>query len=156
LAIPDKILISRLEDYHTHFIGVCEDGRQFMSFVVASLPEDIPRDVQHHKRWYAVLHLFDADGNHLSTNAHFAGLTADGEAEVLDKAYAIQDAMMSELGAVEWADVTVRPFSVLIDDRVFGLVDTSFHSEVGEYYETVTLLPNDFVFTEPWDGDFDT
>jgi len=155
VAVPDKIPISRLEDYHTRFVGICEDGRQFMSFVVASLPEVIPRDVGPHKRWYAVLHLFDVDGNHLSTDARFAGLTADGEPAVLEKAYAFQDEMLNNLGSIEWTDIAVRLFSVLVDGRIFGLVDTSFYDD-GEYYETLTLLPNDFVFTEPWDGDFDT
>ncbi len=82
MSIPDRITVSRIEDYYTHSIGRYGDGGQFMSFVVATLPEVFPQDWERHKRWYAVLHTFDRDGNHLDTEARFAGVTADGENQV--------------------------------------------------------------------------
>ncbi len=64
--------------------------------------------------------------------------------------------MVAGLSQVEWSDIAVRLFSVQVDGHTFGLVDTSFRSDKGVFYEEVSLLPNDFVFSEPWDGDFDT
>ena len=156
MAIPDKITISRIEDYHTHYLGRYGDGSQFMSFVVATLPEIFPQDWQRHKRWYAVLHTFDADGNHLGTEARLAGVTADGQAQVWERAGMWQDEMIAALGQAEWSDIAVRLFSVQVDGQTFGLVDSSFRSEEGVFYEEATLQPNDFVFSEPWDGDYDT
>jgi hypothetical protein len=40
MAVPNRITIAREAGYHTDKIGKCEDDRQFMAFVVASMPLD--------------------------------------------------------------------------------------------------------------------
>jgi hypothetical protein len=89
MAVPGRIKISREKGYHTDTIGRCSDGRQFMAFVVASLPLErleLPTGWQEHKRWHAVLHTFDRVGRHLNTEVGTAGTTADGEQEVIERA----------------------------------------------------------------------
>jgi hypothetical protein len=152
--VPERILIIREEDYHTDQIGQYGDGHQFMAFVTASL-NPIPgvKDWQQYKRWYAVLHTFEADGTHLETQTWFAGTTADGEREVIGRAEAKLEEMLNKLGPVRLGDVNVKLFQVEVDGRTFGLVDAS---EPEEDYESIHLLPNDLAFFEPWDGLYDT
>jgi formate hydrogenlyase regulatory protein HycA len=152
MAVPDKIPIIREEDYDTHFIGRCEDGRQFMAFVTATVPAPPPEDWKTHKRWYAVLHQFDADGRHLRTEAWFAGTTADGERDVVKKAQAKREDMVRALGPVVFCDVEVHLFSVIVDGHTFGLIDVT---EPGGD-ELVDLVPNDLEFYPPWTGEYDT
>ena len=149
MAIPDKIKIEHIKGYHTEDIGHYGPGNQFMAFVVATLPEIRPQDWERHKRWYAVLHTFDAEGNHLKTDARFAGTTADGEEAVSVRAWAWLEEMLTGLGPLVGDDIEAKLFSVQVEDHTFGLVDTSFRSEEGVYYEEVSLLPNDFVFSDP-------
>ena len=156
MAVPDKIKISYIEGYHTEDIGQYGPGNQFMAFVVATLPEILPQDWERHKRWYAVLHTFDAEGHHLNTEARFAGVTADGEDAVTARAWGLLEGMLTDFEPVTRTDIEAKLFSVQVDGQTFGLVDTSFRSEEGVFYEEVSLLPNDFIFSEPWDGDFDT
>jgi formate hydrogenlyase regulatory protein HycA len=153
VAIPEAIRIRYIPDYYTRCIGSFDDGRkQFLAFVVATLPVPIPSDWERHKRWYAVLHRFDDHGNHLNTEAWYAGVTAEGEQRVTDRAQARRAQMIADLGPHEMEDVCVRLFSVMIDGHIFGLTDDSCE-ELGEY---VTLRPNDLVFHPPWNGDYDT
>ncbi len=152
MAIPRRIRIEQVPDYYTRFIGRCADGRQFMAFVVASLPTPVPRDWRRHKRWYTVLHTFDGRGRHVSTEARFAGTTADGEDQVTERAQSWRQEMLARLNGYRFCDVEVRLFSALVDGSSFGLVDTT-DEELGE---SVTLWPNDLVFHPPWDGSYDT
>src|SRR4051794_231905 len=67
MSVPNTIRIAREEGYHTDQIGTYADGRQFMGFVVASLPLDklrAPEGWERHKQWHAVLHTFDPSGTH--------------------------------------------------------------------------------------------
>jgi hypothetical protein len=152
--IPERILIIREKGYRTDQIGQYGDGKQFMAFVTGSLPS-IPglKDWQLHKRWYAVLHTFEADGTHLETQAWLAGVTADGEREVIGRAEAKLEEMLNQLGPIRLGDVRIKLFQVEVDGRTFGLVDAS---EPDEDYESIHLLPNDLAFFEPWDGTYDT
>ncbi len=153
VVVPRKIKVRREEGYHTDTIGRCAGNRQFMAFVVASLPSPVPEDWKPHKRWYAVLHLFDIKGQHRRTEAWFAGTTADGERESVEKAEAKLDEMLKAIQPVKFCDVTVKLFSVEVDGTTFGLVDAS---EEDEDYQSIHLLPNDLAFFPPWDGTYDT
>jgi formate hydrogenlyase regulatory protein HycA len=152
MAIPDLIPIAREEGYRTDTIGRF-DGGQFLGFVTFTLPMPPPDDWPRHKRYYAVLHRFDDDGNHLGTEAWFAGVAADGEGDVHARASSRLDAMIAALGEVEYGDVSVKLFSVEVDGETFGLVDAS---DPDEEVEEVELKPNYLVFFEPWDGSYDT
>ena len=55
--------------------------------------------------------------------------------------------------AVVGGILTQCEFSVQVDGFRFGLVDAS---KPDEDYESVHLLPNDFAFFAPWNGEFDT
>jgi hypothetical protein len=153
MAVPQTIKILREKGYHTDQIGNYGDGNQFMGFVVAALPTPLPEDWQDHKRWYAVLHTFDRKGKHLNTEAWFAGTTASGERQAVEKAEARLAEAIASLGKVRYGNVKVGLFQVRIDGHVFGLVDAS---EPDEDYESVHLLPNDLAFFAPWDGTYDT
>ncbi len=152
MAIPDLIPIAREEGYHTDTIGRFEGG-QFLGFVTATLPSPLPEDWPRHKRWYAVLHRFDPDGDHLGTDARFIGTSADGQADVVARAEAALAAVIGGLDNPEFCDVAIRLFSVEVDGQTFGLVDAS---DPDEEMERVVLLPNDLAFFEPWDGAYDT
>jgi hypothetical protein len=156
MAVPNKIKIERAEGYRTDTIGVCQDGRQFMAFVTASLPLEKFRDPggwQRHKLWHAVLHTFDADGTHLNTEVWTAGSTADGEREVVARAEERLTELLMSLGVVTYKDVTVSLFCTEIEGREFGLIDVS---EPQENYEAIDLIPNDLRFFSPWDGTYST
>lgn len=153
LAVPQHVPIRREEGDETDRIGRYGDGGQFMAFVVASLPLPPPRDWQAHKRWYAVLHTFDAEGRHRATRTWFAGTTADGEERVVSLARTKRDELVPELGALTLGDISIDLFSVEVDGQTFGLVDAS---DPDEDYERIDLLPNDLAFFEPWDGSYST
>jgi formate hydrogenlyase regulatory protein HycA len=149
MDFPEKIPVCR-DEFYMKNIGHAADGRQFMGFVVATLPmrkldEDWPR----HKRWYAVLHIFDDEGTHLRSDHWFSGTTADGEDTVCAKAKSKLKKMITQLGHVTFDDVAVRLFSVTIEGHRFGMI-------ADEEFGTVSLEPNDFVFYPPWDGEYDT
>jgi hypothetical protein len=67
LRLPKQIKIQREKGYHTHHIGKCKDGAQFMAFIVATHPATGARAL----RWYAVVHRFDSGGKHLGTESSF-------------------------------------------------------------------------------------
>jgi len=153
VAVPKSIKIAREEGYHTDRIGKYGDGSQFMGFVTATLPTPRPEDWETHTRWYAVLHTFDKKGKHLNTDTWFAGTTASGQRQAVEKAQAMLDQMIAALGKVKYGNVKVGLFQVQVDGHTFGLVDAS---EPEEDYESIHLLPNDLAFFEPWDGTYDT
>ncbi|MFI7463157.1 hypothetical protein [Nonomuraea sp. NPDC049646] len=68
MAVPEIIPIVHEPGYHTDTIGHWEGG-QFFGSVTAAFQGDYTHtdDWQKHKRWYAVLHTFDAAGHHLGS-----------------------------------------------------------------------------------------
>lgn len=153
VAIPQLIKIRREKGYHTDQIGKYGDGNQFMGFVTATLPLPLPEDWPTHKRWYAVLHTFDQAGQHLKSDIWFAGTSACGERESIERATLKLAAMLTGLGKVKYGNVKIALFHVEFDGHTFGLVDDS---EPDEDFERVTLYPNDLAFFAPWNGSYDT
>jgi len=154
MTLPEKIKIVREEGYHTHYIGKYRTRRQFMAFVVASLPDGkLPEDWPEQKRWYSIVHLFDKDGNHTETKHKYIGTTADGEKNVIKKGLIQLAKMLQEIGPIKYANIQVKLFEVEIDGRKFGLKDASVSDEG---YESIHLIPNDLAFFPPWDGSYDT
>ena len=153
MSVPNKIKINREEEYYTHYIDRSSDGTQFIALIGATLPMLYPEDWENHKRWYAILHLFDSKGNHKETKTIFTGCTSDGEDEVVEKAREERNKLIAALGNVTYEDVEVCLFSVEVDGFTFGLVDGSSPEEG---IEKIGLLPNDLAFFEPWDGEYDT
>lgn len=151
MAIPEKISIALIEDLHTQFIGRAKDGKQFLGLTpfVYSLPyATIPEGAnwQDYRRQYAVLHVFDEEGNYLYTQHWYGGTTAEcNEEELTEKLVE----MITHLGEVDYTNVAVKLFQTYIDGYMFGF-------EVNEVNETVRLLPSDILFAEPWDGEYYT
>jgi formate hydrogenlyase regulatory protein HycA len=109
-----------------------------------TIPEET--DWQAYRREYAVLHVFDEDGNHLYTKHWYGGTTAECDGEKLKEK--LQE-MIDELGEVEYTDIAIKVFHTQIDGFMFGF-------EVNEDEETVRLLPSDIMFMEPWNGEYYT
>ncbi|GAB3141932.1 hypothetical protein GCM10027290_15460 [Micromonospora sonneratiae] len=153
MAVPDLIPIMHEPGYHTDQIGRYADG-QFFGCVTAAFREGVGGgdDWPEHKRWYAVLHRFDHDGHYRGSEIWYAGTTAQGERDVVDRAEQKLATWLAELPQPTFGDIAVRLFSVEVDGIVFGLVDESDD----EYGEHVELYPNELGFNPPWDGEYDT
>jgi formate hydrogenlyase regulatory protein HycA len=146
--IPEKIPIQRMEDYHTHFIGKTEDGRQFFGYEPRVFPTAVSfSEWGENAKEYVVLYIFDKDGNHIITHHWYAGTTSEIDSGVTRKKL---EQMVAALGPTEFSDIAVKPFQSIIDGVVFGLIPQ-------EEYETVELEPGSTIsFQEPWDGEYDT
>lgn len=151
MKIPDKLPIAREEDYHTHYLGKCEDGRQFWAYdtFIHTLTgqEILADDWQKWRKEYILLHTFDADGHHLHTDHWYAGYTAD----IQDEAIAAKlEEMVGSLGPITFEDIEVRLFQVTIDGIVFGLIPD-------KDYDMINLEPSSTIsFQEPWNGSYYT
>jgi hypothetical protein len=145
--IPERIPIQRMEDYHTHFLGKTEDGRQFFGYETFVFPKPMPTSDWEKQKEYVVLYIFDKNGNHLVTNHWYAGTTSEtDESEIRERL----EQMINELGNVEFCDIEVKPFQTVIDGVVFGLVPNDEH-------ESVELQPSSTIsFQKPWDGEYYT
>jgi hypothetical protein len=147
--IPERIPIQRIEDYHTHFLGKTEDGRQFFGYETFVFPKGTPAssDWQMYRKEYVVLYVFDKDGNHLVTNHWYAGTTSESDQSVMRERL---EQMIKELGNTKFCDIAVKPFQTVIDGVAFGLIPN-------DEYEAVDLEPSSTIsFQEPWDGEYDT
>jgi hypothetical protein len=165
VAVPDLLRIPCETGEYARFdlVGRDENGQQFVAFVTGALPVDeiaerLPEPLRRYwrseKRWYAVLHRFDADGNHLGTDARSGG--ADGESDATNRAEQELDALLAALGPWQSGDIWVRLFEVERDGCLFGLVYERSDEEDPEL-EYVLLEPNDIMFHPPWDsGDYST
>lgn len=152
MTIPELIPIKRYAGYHTDTIGQHAEGQFFACITGAHVRLLHPdADLARRQRWYAVLHRFDSDGNHLGSDIEFAGTTADGQQASVDKAWATLDGWLGQLVSPVYGDIAVKLFEVEVDGVRFGLVDLS-----GDHGEHVELLPNHFGFYPPWNGSYDT
>ncbi len=147
MFFPDKIPVERIEDYHTHYIGRYAGGNQFWgyeTFVYTKKPIPAGESGEQYKREYAVLYLFDKDGNFTEAKHEFAGTT---DALLFDIESKIQE-MVAKLGETEFCDIVVKPFQVKIDGFIFGLVPD-------ETSQMIELQPsNAIAFSEPWEGEY--
>src|SRR5581483_2403650 len=146
-ALPKKIKIRRERGYHTHYVGKCKDGTQFMAFVVATKPATGRRT----PRWYAVVHHFDSNGKHLATESKFLGCKEF--AKDLSNPDVKLATLLRNLGPRIYGDISVRLFKVRIDGETFGLVDESIPIKG---YQRIDLVPHGLAFFPPWDGTYDT
>ncbi|HEY9734341.1 MAG TPA: hypothetical protein V6C89_20685 [Drouetiella sp.] len=158
--LPDVIPVKWYEPGigYSAYMGQFGNGKQFWGHVVASFapptvvaPTD-PIEWTTRKCWYAILHKFDKEGNHLGTDYKFAGTTADGEVAVLASASKYMNNFIEALGPVVFGDIAIRLFHIEIDGHTFGMIDSS-SEECGA---TATMEPADLVFSAPWDGEYDT
>lgn len=165
---PNKLRIPYEEWEWGRFnhVGRCADGRQFLGFVTGAFPDGYDwqrvrdpnnNDWQRDKAWLAVLHLFDAEGNHLDSEVRLGGLDCEGWEVAGDKARAEFADMLGNVGPdLALGDIHVRPFSIVIDGVTHGLFYTHFAENDFEC-ESVMLEPRDIMFHPPWDsGEYST
>jgi len=167
---PDKLRIP-YEDYEgARFdcIGRLSDGTQFMAFVTGTFTlrptEGVksPAESERRKQWIAVIHRFDAEGNHLRTETRPGGADREGRAIAGARAHEQLLPLLAELaagGQPELGDIWVRPFAVEIDGVPHGLYyEESEDSEPGEPpLEWIMLEPWDIMFHPPWErGQYST
>jgi len=153
MKLPDKIPIERIKDYHTHYLGQCADGQLFWAYPTFAFTKKyeeiqaIAGDWRDYRNEYAILHMFDSEGNYLKTQHWFAGTNMQVDD---NKLIAKLDEMVLELGDVEFKDITVNLFEVTIDGITFGLIpDPEF--------QLINLMPSSTIaFGEPWDGSYST
>jgi hypothetical protein len=164
---PRRLPIQRFEDYETHYIGSKPGGGYFMAFVTSNIdPLNwgllIGDGWERRKKWFSVVHHFDANGRHTKSDITTHGTSADGEKAVAEKAWQALDAKLKALGKVTLGDIAVERFRVEHDGCVFGLLTNEesglFDPEEQEpdsrYH--IHLLPNDLLFYPPWNGEYDT
>ena len=137
-----------------------------MGFVTGAFPKDwwsgayppeyLQANWDRHKQWYAVLHRFDDEGNHIGSEIWSGGSTHAGQDAAIGRALRKLEEMRQGLGNVELCDIDVKPFAVEVDGYLFGLI-----YELKNYddpanpegtYEFVMLEPNDIMFHPPWDS----
>lgn len=155
-SIPDLIPIKNYHDEIGHF----ENGFQFISgifgeFDLADIQASAtltPSFAKATQCLLAVLHKFTPDGSYLATEV--AVIPRLSSSWTVDRQLAADKlmAMIESLPKLKYCDVLIRTFKIQIGAEVFGLVDTS--SE--ESGSSVTLLPNNWYFQPPWNGDFQT
>jgi hypothetical protein len=165
---PDKLRIP-YEDWEGdrfHHVGRYADGRQYLGFVTGAFPDGYDwqrirdpnnNDWQRDKAWLAVLHLFDAEGNHLGSEVRLGGYDSEGWEIAGDKARAGLANMLRNLGPhTASGDIYVKTFSVVINGVTHGLFYNHFAEDDFES-ESVMLEPRDIMFHPPWDsGEYST
>jgi formate hydrogenlyase regulatory protein HycA len=132
-------------------MGKCKDGRQFWGYETFVFTEPYSKlkegDWYECRYDYAVLHVFDSDGNYMTTNYILAGSAAETRGKSLEGE--IKN-LIAGLGEITYQDIEIRLFQTIIDNITFGLV-------VDEKNEMITLQPSSTIsFQEPWDGEYYT
>ena len=129
MAAPDKVRIP-LDQRRFPCIGRFGTGQQFMAFVTGAMPSAFERGERwdpncrsvddyycKYKAWYAVLHIFDAEGNHLKTRAQLGGMDSEGYHDACDKADMKLRELLDEIRghSPKFGDIYVRPFDVEVE-----------------------------------------
>jgi hypothetical protein len=147
-------------------IGRLADGTQFMAFVTGAFPTGCEKHLGDNgatrNRWVAVIHRFDAGGNHIGSESRAGAFDDDAEEDEAALGRQVEGVFADLLGGrePELCDIRVKPFAVRLDGVTHGLIyehyvegDGADRSE-GEY---VMLQPLEIMFHPPWDsGDYST
>lgn len=154
MSMPQKLPIKRMEDYHTHYIGRYQEGKQFLGQTGARVKlknlEDTPLGWENNVGEYVVLHTFDSAGNHLNTQCKYLGTVLQISQKGSEPGEKILKKWIEELGSWNFSDIAVRPFQVILDNHVFGLV-------VNDESGCIDLMPDMSIsFMAPWDGEYYT
>jgi hypothetical protein len=161
---PGKVRIP-LDNHRFEYVGHLADGRQFLAFVTGAFPDGVKLnwdtdEWRKVKQWMAVLHLFDAEGNHVHSEARLGGFDIEGRSVAGEKAWEELDKLLASLhpAAPKLGDICVREFSVSIDGVTHSLLyERHQPEEDGPVIESVMLEPRDIMFHPPWDsGEYST
>ncbi|WP_034264084.1 hypothetical protein [Actinospica robiniae] len=153
MAIPDLIPIRHEPTYRTDTIGRYDGGLFFGWISGAFAPEYKPdANWAAHQRWYAILHRFDHDGRHVTSDIWCPGDgIRHGQQERLDE-------WLAALPGRAFGDIANRPFQIEVDGIVFGLVPEC-HGEYPAGHEELDwaeFYPGRLGFCAPWNGRYDT
>jgi hypothetical protein len=157
MAAPALLRIP-LDEGRFENVGRLLNGKQFMAYVTGGMPDGMKypmnEEQAQHKKWLAVIHRFDADGNHLDSEARLGALDTEGRDVAGQKAWAQLSEMYDRLttdGEPVFCDINVKLFSVKIDDITHGL----FYEQDEEEPESewVMLEPCDIMFHPDWDSE---
>jgi formate hydrogenlyase regulatory protein HycA len=155
---PDKLRIPNDEGRFEN-VGQLPDRTQFMAYVTGAFPggvkyPDPTSDWRTKKRWLAVIHRFDAQGNHIGSESKLGGYDIEGRDVAGQKAWNELEEMYTALTGYQepkFCDIWVKPFSVEIDGVIHGLFYE--HWKDGDFeHECVMLEPRDIMFHPPWDS----
>jgi hypothetical protein len=159
MQAPEKIRVA-YEDADFGHQGRLSDGRLFVAFTTGAAPKG-----QHWvDRVLAVLHLFDADGNHLRTESRLCGLCQSHDTyredrdRARDASWTILDELLAGLAPFqpERCPVDVRLFGELIGGVEHGLYYRPIVDDESED-EWVIHMPRHHWYHPPWDtGEYDT
>jgi hypothetical protein len=152
MDFPEKLPIERIEEYHTHYLGLCSENRLFWGYETFFFPVGTMgrEGWQNYRRDYVMLHLFDGQGNHLEIRSEFLGTAAESNAQASSEKL---EQWVDDLGEVQYSDIEVKLFQVTIDGIVFGLVPNTEDEE----NPSIELEPSSTIaLYEPWDGSYYT
>jgi hypothetical protein len=159
MSAPEKVLIPH-DDYDFDTIGKFADGRQFMAFGTGAYPGEkriAPANWKDVKRWIVGIHIFDAEGNHLTSEARLICFARE-ESQLYTKLDTMFPALLNDYQITPdlYCDIWIKPFRTVIDDIYYEFVYK--HEDIdGEIYEQMALYPTDVVFYPPWDdGRYDS
>ena len=130
-----QVPVAHEPDFRTPWIGTHRDGQFFGDITGAPGRPGL----------MALLHRFDADGNHRASEFRPA---ADDDAAERELAL-----LLGGLDGVEFHAVRIRPFQVEAHGVRWGLIDTTADMDGREHYE---LVPQQLGFGQPFDGLYDT
>lgn len=153
MPVPQRVPIARDAGYHTDTIGRHRDG-QFYAAVHGAHRDDehAPDMARERVRWYAYLHLFDADGNHRTSEISLIGVAPNLRGDLGEQAAARLSSLLGQLQDAEFDNIAIRPFTLTYDGVTFGLIDES-GPDRGSWAE---LYPDRLGFNDPWDGTYST
>jgi hypothetical protein len=145
---PSKVAIDH-DDYHAAHVGTLADGRQFFAttpFVPA---------VNGPGREFIAIYVFDATGRFLEARIDDLGPRASSDAQ---KARALFDQRIGELGRLHYGRIEVAPFRVARYGETFGLIARPPEDASEDDSWWVEVQPGNYMaFHEPWDsGEYDT
>lgn len=145
---PELLPIMREENYHTHYLGETEQGTLFFGYETFVFPKGFSTENWQDERLeYALVYLFDQDGNHIETKYKLAGKTSEISPNQTND---LLSDLLAGLGRLEFKDIKVKPFKTLIDGIEFGLIPN-------DEIQIIELQPSSTIaFGEPWDGEYDT
>jgi formate hydrogenlyase regulatory protein HycA len=152
MTFPEKLPIARMEDYHTHYLGKTGDGRLFWGYETFAYSPPISQINDNNWRQYrfdyAVLHLFDNEGNYLSSKSFTPGKGVMPKGAIMTEKI---EEWVAGLGAFTYCDIEIKLFQTIIDGLTFGLIPNS-----NEHF-SIDLEPSSTIsFQEPWDGEYYT
>ncbi|MFJ4682771.1 hypothetical protein [Streptomyces sp. NPDC088789] len=154
MTVPEIVPIAHEPEYRTGTIGRYAGGQFFASVTYAEGPL---------RRLYVVLHRFDADGRHVHSDISRADrppTPSPGAEETPgaapDRAEARLAGLLDGLDGREFGDIAIRPFRVVFDGVVFGLVTERHAPTPGEEHDWAELYPDRLGFSAPWNGLYDT